>query len=268
MNKESLIDLSKVISQITQKASESVMDIYLRKEFNEVKKEDGTPLTDADLSSHRLIIEGLNNLKLNFPVLSEEDKSKFKKDSKTFWLIDPLDGTKEFLNRNGDFTINIALIENGTPLLGVVNAPAKGELFRGIFGQGAYKEINGSIQQIKTRQIKKERITATVSRSHQTEKDHQFLERLNKEFKEMKVIEAGSSLKLCRVAEGKADIYCRMGATSQWDIASGQAIVEAAGGVLKNLSGKNFHYVLDSKKKNPEFYCAGDKNFDWTSLIP
>ena len=267
MDKERLLELSEVISQIALKASKSIMDIYLRKEFTQEKKEDGSPVTEADLSSHRLIIEEINNLDLNFPVLSEEDESKLKEDNKTFWLIDPLDGTKEFLNRNGDFTVNIALIENGAPRLGVVSVPAKGELFKGIPGVGAYKEVDGSQNQIKTRSLKQEMITVTVSRSHQTEKDHQFLQRVSKNFKEIELIEAGSSLKLCRVAEGKADIYCRMGPTSQWDIAAGQAIVEAAGGALRELGGDNFHYVLDSEKKNPEFYCVGDLNFPWKNFF-
>ena len=174
-DKERLLELSEEIAEIALKASESVMDVYFRKEVTQEKKEDGSPVTEADLSSHRLIIEGLNNLDLKFPVLSEEDKVKHKKGDKTFWLIDPLDGTKEFLNKNGDFTVNIALIENGSPVLGVVSAPAKEELYKGISGVGAYKGINGIQSQIKTRGLNLDLITVTVSRSHQTKKDHQFL---------------------------------------------------------------------------------------------
>ena len=130
-----------------------------------------------------------------------------------------------------------------------------------------YKEINGNQNQIKTRSLNLDLITVTVSRSHQTEKDHQFLKRVSKSFKEIEVIEAGSSLKLCRVAEGEADIYCRMGPTSQWDIAAGQAVAEAAGGMLKRLDGDNFQYIYDSEKKNPEFYCVGDSNFTWKTFF-
>jgi len=267
MDKERLLELSELTSQIALKASKSVMDIYLRKEVTQEKKDDGTPVTEADLTSHKIIIEGLNNLDLNFPVLSEEDESECKENSKTFWLIDPLDGTKEFLNRNGDFTVNIALIENGAPLLGIISAPAKGELFKGIPGVGAYKQTNCCKKQIKTRTLKKEMITVTLSRSHQTKKDQQFLESVSKNFKEVELIEAGSSLKLCLVAEGKADIYCRMGPTFQWDIAAGQAILEAAGGALRGVNGDNFHYVLDSTKKNPEFFCIGDLDLPWKNLF-
>ena len=267
MNKENLLELSEIISQIALKASEGIMDIYLGKEITQKKKKDGSPLTEADLTSHKIIIEGLSNLNLNFPVLSEEGEVRHKMNSDTFWLIDPLDGTKEFLERNGEFTVNIALIENGKPKLGVVSVPAKDELFRGIPGVGAYKEISGNLEKIKTRKLKLEKITVTVSRSHQTVKDHQFLEEVKKNFKEIEIIQTGSSLKLCRVAEGKADVYCRMGPTFQWDIASGQAILEAAGGSLKGLDGESLRYILDSEKKNPKFYCVGDLNFPWKNLF-
>ena len=267
MDNERLLELSEEVSEIALKASEAVMDVYLRKEIAQEKKEDGSPLTEADLASHRIIIEGLNNLNLKFSVLSEEDELSSKMGCETFWLIDPLDGTKEFLNKNGDFTVNIALIEKGSPKLGVVSAPAKGELFKGILGIAAYKIKDGRQKEIKTKAINQDLITVTVSRSHQTEKDKKFLEIISKRFKEVEIIEAGSSLKLCRVAEGLADIYCRMGPTFQWDIAAGQAVAEAAGGMLKRLDGDNFQYIYDSEKKNPEFYCVGDSNFTWKTFF-
>ena len=267
MDKHSLLELSEEISQIAQKAEESVMDIYLKQKITHKTKVDGSPLTEADLSSHRLIIERLNKINLNLPVLSEEGKAAFKKDIKAFWLVDPLDGTKEFLNKNGDFTINIALIENGVPLLGVVNAPAKDEIFTGISGVGAYKIVEGRLFEITTKKINIENLRVTLSRSHQTEKDVRFLEVLTGTFKKVEVIEAGSSLKLCRVAEGQSDIYCRMGPTFQWDIASGQAVLEAAGGELRNLRGESFQYSFNSKKKNPEFYSVGDPTYPWANLF-
>jgi len=267
MDKEKLLELSDKVSEIALKASQSIMDIYTRKEIALEKKEDGSPLTEADLTSHKILVEGLDNLDLGFSVLSEEGKSKHKLDDETFWLIDPLDGTKEFLNKNGDFTVNIALIDKGTPLMGIVSAPAKGELFKGILGIGAYKVNNSGQTEIKTKTLNKDLITVTVSRSHQTEKDKQALKSISKNFNEIEIIEAGSSLKLCRVAEGLADIYCRMGPTYQWDIAAGQAVAEAAGGALKTLDGNDFFYTFDSEKKNPEFYCVGDSNFAWKTLF-
>ena len=267
MDKEKLLELSDKVSEIALKASQSIMDIYTRKEIALEKKEDGSPLTEADLTSHKILVEGLDNLDLRISVLSEEGKSKHKLDDETFWLIDPLDGTKEFLNKNGDFTVNIALIDKGTPLMGIVSAPAKGELFKGILGIGAYKVNNSGQTEIKTKTLNKDLITVTVSRSHQTEKDKQALKSISKNFNEIEIIEAGSSLKLCRVAEGLADIYCRMGPTYQWDIAAGQAVAEAAGGALKTLDGDDFFYTFDSEKKNPEFYCVGDSSFAWKTLF-
>ena len=267
MDKEKLLELSDKVSEIALKASQSIMDIYTRREITLEKKEDGSPLTEADLISHKILVEGLNSLGLNFSILSEEDKPKHKLDDETFWLIDPLDGTKEFLDKNGDFTVNVALIEKGSPLLGIVSAPAKGELFKGILGVGAYKTNDDGQTEIKTKTLNKELITITVSRSHQTEKDKQVLNSISKNFNEIEIIEAGSSLKLCRVAEGLADIYCRMGPTYQWDIAAGQAVAEAAGGVLKTLDGNDFFYTFDSEKKNPEFYCVGDSSFAWKTLF-
>ena len=267
MDKEKLLELSDKVSEIALKASQSIMDIYTRKEIALEKKEDGSPLTEADLTSHKILVEGLDNLDLRISVLSEEGKSKHKLDDETFWLIDPLDGTKEFLNKNGDFTVNIALIDKGTPLMGIVSAPAKGELFKGILGIGAYKVNNSGQTEIKTKTLNKDLITVTVSRSHQTEKDKQALKSISKNFNEIEIIEAGSSLKLCRVAEGLADIYCRMGPTYQWDIAAGQAVAEAAGGTLKTLEGNNFFYTFDSEKKNSEFYCVGDTSFSWENLF-
>ena len=267
MDKEKLLELSDKVSEIALKASQSIMDIYTRREITLEKKEDGSPLTEADLISHKILVEGLNSLGLNFSILSEEDKPKHKLDDETFWLIDPLDGTKEFLDKNGDFTVNVALIEKGSPLLGIVSAPAKGELFKGILGVGAYKTNDDGQTEIKTKTLNKELITITVSRSHQTEKDKQVLNSISKNFNEIEIIEAGSSLKLCRVAEGLADIYCRMGPTYQWDIAAGQAVAEAAGGALKTLDGNDFFYTFDSEKKNPEFDCVGDTSFVWKTLF-
>jgi len=267
MDKENLLELSDKVSEIALRASQAIMDIYTRKEITSEKKGDGSPLTEADLISHKILIEGLEGLDVNFSILSEEGRSKHKLDDETFWLIDPLDGTKEFLHKNGDFTVNIALIEKGFPLMGIVSAPAKGELFKGILGVGAFKVNSEGQAEIKTKALNKELLTITVSRSHQTEKDRQVLKGLSKNFDKIEIIEAGSSLKLCRVAEGLADIYCRMGPTYQWDIAAGQAVAEAAGGTLKTLEGDDFFYTFDSEKKNPEFYCVGDSSFAWKTLF-
>lgn len=267
MQTDRLLELSELVSKIALRASDEVMDVYQKSEVSSVRKFDGSPVTEADISSHKIITEGLSKLSLDIPILSEEDTTKVKLDQNFFWLIDPLDGTKEFLNRNGEFTVNIALIDEGLPVMGIVSAPATFELFQGVKEVGAFKAINGIQEEIKIRPVNKDSVTATVSRSHKSEQDQIFLNELSKTFKEVKLIEAGSSLKLCRVAEGFADIYCRMGPTYQWDIAAGQAVAEAAGGVLKTLKGNNFKYIYDAEIKNPEFYCAGDAQFPWQNLF-
>ena len=267
MNKDLLFELSESVSQITKKASESVMDIYLTNRVLHEEKFDGSPLTEADLSSNRVILGGLKKLGLNFPILSEEGKNTSEENIETFWLVDPLDGTKEFLNRSDEFTINIALIHKGLPVLGVVNAPAKEEMFIGISGLGSYKISKGTSNQIFTNNIGTETLRITVSRNHQDKNDITFIEKAKKIFKNVDIIAAGSSIKLCRVAEGKADIYCRMGMTYQWDIASGQAVVESAGGIVKSLKSKRLKYKFNSAQKNPSFYAVGDQKYDFKQLI-
>ncbi|SVD66198.1 uncharacterized protein METZ01_LOCUS419052, partial [marine metagenome] len=225
MDKLLVEDLSIQIIEIIKKASDSVMEIYLRKEIIQKTKEDGSPLTEADLTSHKVISEGLNFLPQRFPVLSEEGNRRFNEKIKVFWLVDPLDGTKEFIKKTGEFTINIALIEGGKPILGIVSSPVTGELFIGILGKGAYRIKKGVSKRISTKNLRKDILRITLSRSHQSIKDKNFIKLADKKFKEIKITPAGSSLKLCRVAEGRADIYCRLGPTFQWDIASGHAVL-------------------------------------------
>ena len=222
------------------------MDIYTRKEIALEKKEDGSPLTEADLISHKILAEGLNNLGLKFPVLSEEGKSKYKLDDETFWLIDPLDGTKEFLNKNGDFTVNIALIERGSPLMGIVSAPAKGEWFKGILGIGSYKVnkcsiidcLDSLLSESQKLPINYERDNYIIvgSRSHISVETEQFFKEKEKENKNVEVMAIGSSLKLCMVAEGRADAYPRYAPTMEWDTGAGHAIAKFAGFSVKQYN--------------------------------
>ena len=267
MDKHLLDDLSFQIAEIVKKAADSVMDIYLRNEILQKTKADGSPVTEADLTSHKVISEGLNLLPKSFPILSEEGNKTFNEKIRVFWLVDPLDGTKEFIKKTGEFTINIALIEGGKPILGIVSSPVTGELFVGMLGKGSYLIKKGVSKKISTQKMQKDLLRMTLSRSHQSIKDKNFIKRADKKFKEIKVIPAGSSLKLCRVAEGRADIYCRLGPTFQWDIASGHAVLESAGGILKGINGEKFKYTFEAEKKNPEFYAVGDANYDWTELL-
>jgi len=267
MDKRLLQDLLPHIIEIANKAADNVMDIYLRSDIFQKIKTDGSPVTEADLASHKIISEGLKLLPGSFPILSEEGHKKPREKVNIFWLVDPLDGTKEFINKTGEFTVNIALIKEGKPVLGVVSAPSTGELYIGQLEKGAYRLKNGVSKKIKTKNINREMLRITLSKSHQSQKDKDFIELASKNFKKMKIIPAGSSLKLCRVAEGSADIYCRLGPTYQWDIASGHAVLESAGGIIRCLTGDGLKYSFESNKRNPEFYAVGDSNFDWSEIL-
>ena len=177
-----------------------------------------------------------------------------------------MDGTKEFIHKNGEFTVNVALIERGRPILGVVSAPALEEKFIGLNGE-AYRISQGVKTKIHSRSQSKDFCLVTVSKSHKSEKDELFIKLCEERFKEVKELPTGSSLKLCRVAEGRADVYCRLGPTYQWDIAAGQAVVEAAGGNVSDLNGRSLKYEFVSETKNPLFYCTGDDSYAWKEVF-
>lgn len=226
-------------------------------------KSDQSPLTAADRASHNLIEERLNDLPTNFPILSEEGREipyNERKKWPAFWLVDPLDGTKEFIKKNGEFTVNIALIQNGCPCLGVVYVPVKKTLYFGATGIGAGKLSHierssqpFSIQDLLESSIRlKDRrsshqLTVIGSRSHGSEAFEAFIIKMKKQYDQVDLISAGSSLKFCLVAEGVADIYPRFGPTMEWDTAAGQAVVEQAGGVV--LDAKH-HTPLKYNKEN------------------
>jgi len=218
-------------------------------------KADDSPLTKADLASNQIIMAGLATLEGGFPILSEEEKHQdyaTRKDWHTFWLVDPLDGTKEFINRNGEFTVNIALIKDGLPILGVIYVPVKDTLYWGD-ESGAYKIENGVQSQLQVNKSLANRI-AVRSKSHASVEEEEVLER----YKVVDSISVGSSLKFCMVAEGKADIYYRHGPTMEWDTGAGQAILQAAGG--KVYAGATEDTLFTYNKENllnGSFLCIG-----------
>ena len=233
-------DISK-INNIVYKAGNAILDIYDTSFEVEIKSDD-SPLTQADKNSHLVIELGLNTLFPNIPILSEEGRNipySERKKWDIFWLIDPLDGTKEFVKRNGEFTVNIALIKDNYPVFGSVYAPYKKELFWASEGLGAWKSINKNIDKpIKTLKSNKN-TRIVISRSHPNEKVIDYISQYN----EYELIRMGSSLKLCCIADGKADIYPRLGPTSEWDIGAAQCIVEQAGGsVLEYPSNNRLRY--------------------------
>ena len=222
-------------------------------------KAEDSPVTVADLLAHRIIVEGLVRIALDIPVVSEEDSDSMahRTAEGRFWMIDPLDGTKEFISRNGEFTINIALIENGLPVFGIVLAPCLDLLYWGGKGVGAFREINGvveSIVPVDSGELARH-LRVVASRSHMNADTTRFIERLGT----CELIQAGSSLKLCRVAEGSADVYPRLGPTSEWDTAAAQAIVEAAGGHVLTLSGEPLRYGKP-EILNPSFVVTNKRS--------
>ena len=268
MKESRLLRLTENVLSLCSEASDAVMNIYESQGLRINEKKDGSPVTLADVRSNKIITKGLSNLEEKFPVLSEENQTNQKIPSdKPFWLVDPLDGTKEFINMNNEFTVNVALILRKKPILGVINIPALKEIFLGIPSYGSFKIKKGEKKRIKTSENITGLCRVLYSKSHISMRDKAFIDILKKNFDEVKGTPAGSSLKLCRIAEGKADIYCRLGPTFQWDIAAGQAIVEGAGGTVRDIYGHQLKYKFDHKRKNKEFYCSGDRSFDWLNLI-
>jgi len=217
-------------------------------------KADKSPVTAADEAAEALILERLEKLAPDIPIVAEESAAKGLSPARVgrrFWLVDPLDGTKEFISRNGEFTVNIALIEDGLPVLGVVGAPAKGLLYA-TDGSRALRRRDGGTEEINVRHPPDEGLYAAVSRSHMTAETEIFLS----EFRIAGQVSGGSSLKFCLVAEGSADIYPRFGRTMEWDTAAGHAVLRAAGGCVRDVDGNELLYGKPGFE-NPSFVARG-----------
>lgn len=230
------------VCRVVQHAGAAIMEVY-QGGYTVVQKQDESPLTSADRLSHEVIAEMLADRFPDIPVLSEEGANipfEVRAQWRRFWLVDPLDGTKEFIKHNGEFTVNIALIEDGVPVFGVVYAPARQILYWGAQGSGAFMQQGDDPPvAIQVRQIAMNSgLTVVMSRSHPSPELEMFL----KEYHVAEALPVGSSLKLCVVAEGKADLYPRLGPTMEWDTAAGQAVVEAAGGTVCGLDGIPLRY--------------------------
>ena len=250
------------VSNIAIQAGNIIMDHY-RKDFEVMTKQDKSPLTYADLQSNKFITEELKLLNEEIPILSEESLIEWNERKKwnTYWLVDPLDGTKEFINKNGEFTVNIALIKNNEPILGVIYAPSLSILYFAQKNIGSYKiccsnnlsTLDKSIRLNVNIKKKSEQIIVIGSRSHSNEK---FQIWINENFPQYDIIQRGSSLKLCEIAEGVADIYPRFGPTSEWDIAAGQIILEEAGGNIMSFNNEKLTYNSKESLLNPEFIAS------------
>ena len=268
MNTENdkLAGLLEPVAELAQQAGEKILVVYNSDEFSVEEKADKSPLTAADLASHHAIVDGLTALTPDIPILSEESASlPYTERSlwQTYWLVDPLDGTREFIKRNGEFTVNIALIEDGVPVLSVVYVPVTGVSYLACKGQGAFKQEAGERRAIKVRKLGTGPLMVVGSRSHRGESLNQFLEKLG----EHEMVGMGSSLKLCLVAEGAADIYPRLGLTSEWDTAAAQCVVEQAGGYVTDTSMQPLRYNTKDSLLNPFFLVFGDDGRDWSAYL-
>lgn len=243
---ESVIDIAKA-------ADKAILAIY-RRSFEVTYKDDASPLTEADLVSHQVIMDGLSKLEPAIPILSEEGTKipwAERQQWRTFWLVDPIDGTKDFVNRSGEFTVNIALVHEGVPVLGVVTAPALGEVFAGIVGKGAWK-IDATGRRAISVVEPRSPLRVVASKNHLNAETRVYIDQLG----EHVLVQAGSSLKFCRIAEGAADHYPRLGPTCEWDIGAAQAVLEAAGGQVTTLEGAPMVYGKESVL-NPYFVARG-----------
>ena len=247
MIKPTLDDMHHVIA-IAKQAGEAIMQIYA-KDFSVEYKEDQSPLTEADLASHHLICDELNKLYPDIPILSEESADSFKIDDENacFWCIDPLDGTKEFIKKNDEFTVNIALIQNQQPILGVIGVPAKNLVYAAVKGGGAFKQKDdNNLQTIHVKSQDPDKLTFAVSRSHLDDHTKRMVDEYQAE-----MMQAGSALKLAFVAEGIVDVYPRFGPTMLWDVAAGQCIIEEAGGqVLWSENQQPMTYNINYMKND------------------
>ncbi|MFP8967641.1 3'(2'),5'-bisphosphate nucleotidase CysQ [Pokkaliibacter sp. CJK22405] len=260
--------------RITQEAGKAILTVYQREDVDVRQKEDASPLTEADLAAHDLIKASLQRLTPDIPFISEEQEAPLLAERKqwpTYWLVDPLDGTKEFLKRNDEFTVNIALIQHGKPVLGIVHVPVSGSTYVGIPGEApeAYKLTGqGKQQALSTRALLSYRaVTQLGSRHHQDPLDLWVRERLENNVAPVTLTTMGSSLKFCLIAEGLADIYVRNAPCSEWDTAAAQAIVEAAGGKVLNFRFEPVRYNCHEDLLQRPFLVIGDPGRDWQQIL-
>jgi len=251
---------------IARAAGDAILEVY-GTDFAVRLKDDRSPLTEADQISNRIIAEGLHALDASVPLLSEESAppdAATRRAWPRFWLVDPLDGTKEFLKRNGEFTVNIALVDGPRAVLGVVLAPAISRLYYGVVGHGAWRQDGAdTARPIRVRETAATPLRVVGSRSHPSGELASYLAGLGAH----EITPMGSSLKICLVAEGAADVYPRLGPTSEWDTAAAQAILESAGGRMIDRVGQPLRYNTKDDLLNPHFLAFGDPRRDWLAPI-
>ena len=266
MPEHELKELLDPVIQIAYQAGKVIMEVY-DAGFSIENKSDHTPVTEADIAANKVIETSLKDLTPHLPILTEETKPTPFSERQTwprYWLIDPLDGTREFIKRNGEFTVNIALIDGNESVMGVVYAPVIGVLYYAAKGQGAFKqESTNKPKKIHVQDNCAGKTVVACGRSHSTPEIEAFLENLG----EHEIVRVGSALKSCLVAEGKADLYARLGPTSEWDTAAAQCIVEEAGGAITDTNMQRLRYNTKNDLLNPHFFVAGDKSINWSDYL-
>jgi len=250
---------------LARAAGAAIMQVYAQ-DFAVQHKDDRSPLTEADMASHHLILAGLEAIAPGVPVLSEESADvpwETRRGWRRYWLVDPLDGTREFVKKNGEFTVNIALVEDGEAVLGVVYAPALDELHYGAHGLGAFVAAGDGAVPIAVRTPATTPLRVAGSRSHMDPASAAFIQRLG----EHELLGMGSSLKFCRMAEARLDVYPRFAPTSEWDTAAGQCVLECAGGAVLTLDGAPLRYNSKDSLLNPHFLALGDRDLPWREWL-
>jgi 3'(2'), 5'-bisphosphate nucleotidase len=254
------------VIDLAHAAAQRILAIY-DTAFDVEHKADASPLTAADLASHHCIVDGLRALTPDIPVLSEESADTVaaaqRRQWQTLWVVDPLDGTREFVKRNGEFTVNIALVHAGAAVFGVIQQPVTGALWHGGAGLGAFRHDRDDVVAIRCRQPARAPLRVAASRSHRDVRTEAFLQRMG----DTQPLPQGSSLKFCRIAEGALDVYPRFGPTSEWDTAAGQAIVEAAGGQIVDPRGRPLRYNQRDTVLNGDFIALGDATLPWREWL-
>jgi len=258
--------LSEGVIAIATAAGEAIMTVY-RDGFSVQTKDDASPLTQADLAANRVIVDGLARLTPDIPVLSEESAQvpwETRRAWTRYWLVDPLDGTREFIKRNGEFSVNIALVDAGVAVFGVIQAPVDGRVWHAWRDGLAMRREGGRDIGLRVRAPASRPLRVAASRSHRGERTEALLARMG----DVEVLAQGSSLKFCRIADGELDLYPRFGPTSEWDTAAGQCILEAAGGqLLAAGDGQAFRYNQRETLLNGDFIALGDPALPWRSWL-
>lgn len=261
------------LNEIARNAGAEIKRIYHSGECIGVKsKEDDSPVTKADIAAHHIIVEGLAKLTPEVPILSEEgiDAASFeeRKSWSQYWLVDPLDGTKEFINRTGEFTVNIALVQGHDVVLGVVYLPEKDLLYYACKDYGAYRVEGENKQKLSITPVAADRpLNVVASRRHGADALEAMLKKAASHFSQLNKVSMGSSLKICALAEGKADWYPRLALTSEWDTAAAQIVLEEAGGTIVDTDFQRVRYNTKESLLNPYFHAFADQGFDWRELL-